>query len=226
MLYSNILDRSTSGSEIMDRFISKNELIWIPYDKFENIKYLDKGGFGIIYKAKYKNYEVILKSFNYLNNSDESLSKFLNECKIINSDEIIKIYGFTKDLNTLNYMLIMEYTNKGNLRECLSEITKDWKQRLFNLYKIIKGLNYIHKEGLIHYNFYDGNILCDKYDKYEKYDMVIYGIFIDDCLGLYQLAKSFLKENNIYGVIPFIAPEILRGQPYTQASDIYSFSMI
>ncbi|RGB42366.1 kinase-like domain-containing protein, partial [Rhizophagus diaphanus] len=25
---------------------------------------------------------------------------------------------------------------------------------------------------------------------------------------------------------PFIAPEILRGQPYTQASDIYSFSII
>ncbi|POG70835.1 kinase-like domain-containing protein, partial [Rhizophagus irregularis DAOM 181602=DAOM 197198] len=32
--------------------------------------------------------------------------------------------------------------------------------------------------------------------------------------------------NNIFGVLPFIAPEILKGQPYTQASDIYSFSII
>ncbi|CAI2199699.1 19204_t:CDS:1, partial [Funneliformis geosporum] len=34
------------------------------------------------------------------------------------------------------------------------------------------------------------------------------------------------KNNNIYGVLPFVAPEVLRGQPYTLASDIYSFSMI
>ncbi|CAI2193218.1 3958_t:CDS:2, partial [Funneliformis geosporum] len=34
------------------------------------------------------------------------------------------------------------------------------------------------------------------------------------------------KNNDIYGVLPFVVPEVLRGQPYTLASDIYSFSMI
>src|SRR6185437_11383308 len=29
-----------------------------------------------------------------------------------------------------------------------------------------------------------------------------------------------------YGVIPYMAPEVLRGKPYTPASDIYSFAMI
>ncbi|PKK64001.1 hypothetical protein RhiirC2_854626 [Rhizophagus irregularis] len=114
----------------------------------------------------------------------------------------------------------MEYTNKNSLKRCLTEITKDWKQRLFYLYQIIKGLSNIHEKDLIHYNFHNGNILCNKYEEN------IYGIFISDYLGLYQLAKSFLKENDIYGVLPFIAPEILRGQSYTQASDIYSFSII
>ena len=63
----------------MDQFISKNELKWIPYDKFKNIEYLDKGGFGTIYKATYKNNEVILKCFDHFNNSDGSLNEFLNE---------------------------------------------------------------------------------------------------------------------------------------------------
>ncbi|PKK61125.1 hypothetical protein RhiirC2_856445 [Rhizophagus irregularis] len=210
----------TSGSKIVNQFISKNYLKWIPYYKFKNIEYLDKGGFGIIYKAKYNSIEVILKYFDYLNNSDESLNEFLNEWKIIDSYGIIRIYGFTKDPDTLNYILIMKYTNKNSLKSCLTEITKDWKQRLFYLYQIIKGLNDIHKKDLIHYNFHNGNILCNKY----KED--IYGIFISDYLGLYQLTKSFLKENNIFGVLPFIAPEILKGQPYTQASNIYSFSII
>ena len=34
------------------------------------------------------------------------------------------------------------------------------------------------------------------------------------------------QKNNIYGVLPFVAPEVLRGKPHTLASDIYSFSMI
>ncbi|RGB29206.1 kinase-like domain-containing protein, partial [Rhizophagus diaphanus] len=209
----------SSGSEIVDKFISENKLKWVPYDKFENIEFLDKGGFGTIYKAKYNNIEVIFKYFDYLNNS-ESLNEFLNEWKIINSRGIIRIYGFTKDPDTLNYVLITEYTNKGSLKRCLAEITKNWQQKLCNLYQIIRGLNDIHENDLIHYNFHDDNILCNFYgiDKY--------GIFISDYLGLYQLAKSFLKENDIYGVLPFIAPEILRGQPYTQASNIYSFSII
>ncbi len=29
------------------------------------------------------------------------------------------------------------------------------------------------------------------------------------------------KKNNIYGVLSFIASEVLRGNPYTLASDIY-----
>src|SRR6266496_5374700 len=34
------------------------------------------------------------------------------------------------------------------------------------------------------------------------------------------------SNNKIYGVLPYIAPEILRGQNYTKASDIYSFGII
>ncbi|UZO02680.1 uncharacterized protein OCT59_021159 [Rhizophagus irregularis] len=139
----------------MDQFIFKNKLKWIPYDKFENIEYFDKGEFGTIYKAKYDIIEVILKYFDYLNNSDEGLNELLNERKIINSNEIIEIYGFTKDPDTLDYVLVMEYTNKGSLKRCLTEITKNWKQKLFCLYQIIKGLNYIHEKDLIHYNFHN-----------------------------------------------------------------------
>ncbi|PKY55343.1 hypothetical protein RhiirA4_474713 [Rhizophagus irregularis] len=35
----------------MDNFILEKKLIWIPYNKFKNVEYLDKGGFGTIYKA-------------------------------------------------------------------------------------------------------------------------------------------------------------------------------
>jgi hypothetical protein len=63
----------------LDQFISENKLKWFSYDKFENIEYLDKGGFGTIYKAKYNNKKIILKHLDYLNNSNETLNEFLNK---------------------------------------------------------------------------------------------------------------------------------------------------
>jgi hypothetical protein len=48
----------------LNKFISEKNLKWIPYNKFKNVEYLDKGGFGTIYKAiwldKYEN-KVALK---------------------------------------------------------------------------------------------------------------------------------------------------------------------
>ncbi|POG76971.1 kinase-like domain-containing protein, partial [Rhizophagus irregularis DAOM 181602=DAOM 197198] len=51
-------------------------------------------------------------------------------------------------------------------------------------------------------------------------------VFIID-LGLCKPISDLQDSvNEIYGVLPYMAPEILRRNPYTPASDIYSFSMI
>ena|SRR2546423_13808452 len=34
------------------------------------------------------------------------------------------------------------------------------------------------------------------------------------------------KVTKIYGILPYVAPEVLNGKPYTQAADKYSFGMI
>ena len=64
----------------MDNFIFAKKLKWIPYDKFKNVEYLDKGGFGTIYKSIWfydnEDNEVILKLHS---NLSENLNEFLNE---------------------------------------------------------------------------------------------------------------------------------------------------
>ncbi|CAB4408532.1 unnamed protein product [Rhizophagus irregularis] len=140
-------------------------------------------------------------------------------CKCFISNNIIDFYGFTEDPNTLKYMVVMDYANKGNLRENLTRIVeKNWNQKLCMLYEIISGLNVMHENNLIHCDFHDGNILNHNDENKDK-------IYISD-LGLCQPVKSFLGKYDIYGVISFMAPEVLRGKSYTPASDIYSFSMI
>ena len=98
----------TSGNSDVDKLIqesqlnAKNEyekLEWIEYDRFKNIEYITKGGFGKVYKAKWKdgrienwNYETNQWYRNYigfvalksLNNSKDVTLEFLNEVNITN----------------------------------------------------------------------------------------------------------------------------------------------
>ncbi|RGB37335.1 kinase-like domain-containing protein [Rhizophagus diaphanus] len=107
-------------------------------------------------------------------------------------------------------MIVMDYKNKGSLKVNLTRIIKsNWNQKLYRLYEIISELKEIHKQNLIHCDFHDDNIFTP-----------------GNNLGLCKPVKSFLKEYGIFGIMSFMAPEVLRGEPYTPASDIYSFSMI
>ncbi len=45
-------------------------------------------------------------------------------------------------------------------------------------------------------------------------------------MGLSQPANNTLSNNEIYGVIPYIAPEIFNGAKFSKKSDIYSIGMI
>src|SRR6266498_4865157 len=45
-------------------------------------------------------------------------------------------------------------------------------------------------------------------------------------MGSCAEATGNVNKTKIYGVMPYMAPEVLRRKPYTQAADIYSFGMI
>src|SRR5947209_1857627 len=74
----------------------------------------------------------------------------------------------------------------------------------------------IHEKNYIHHDLHSGNIF--------SYD--ICECEIED-LGLcQQVVDKKDNPNKIYGVIPYLAPEVLSKKPYTKESDIYSFGMI
>jgi len=58
----------------------------------------------------------------------------------------------------------------------------------------------------------------DKIDKVERNYITDFGL---SCYTDYQRG-----EGEIFGVLPYVAPEVLRGEKYTQASDIYSFGIV
>jgi serine/threonine protein kinase len=91
---------------------------------------------------------------------------------------------------------------------------------------IIKGLKKIHGNKMVHRDFHTGNILMshDNMTYYHDSKYPMNNFYISD-MGLCGEVGN-IDETKIYGVMPFVAPEVLRGKPYTQAADVYSFSMI
>ena len=57
--------------------------------------------------------------------------------------------------------------------------------------------------------------------------LLIFSTAITGDLGISKSAiESLDDDNEVYGIIPYVAPEVFQGQKYTKASDIYSFGMI
>src|ERR1051325_6003275 len=132
---------------------------------------------------------------------------------------IVQCYGITKDPETQDFMMVMAYAQDGSLRQHLNNSfnSLSWNNKLYNLSCIAVGLETIHGRGLIHHDFHCGNILHNKYD-----DGNFCSLITD--LGLCRPADetpSQSRDKKIYGVLPYVAPEVLRGKEYTQASDIY-----
>ncbi|GBC47090.2 kinase-like domain-containing protein [Rhizophagus irregularis DAOM 181602=DAOM 197198] len=126
------------GNHEVDKFIQKVQLKakdyydvleWIEYDRFENVEYLAKGGFGTIYKAiwkdgrieqwdyennkwirskywfrKYEKFPVVLK---YLHNSQDITSNFLREI-----ETHIMIPNDAKELESL--LSDLRYSSKNH----------------------------------------------------------------------------------------------------------------
>jgi len=108
----------------------------------------------------------------------------------------------------------MRYADHGDLRRYLSEYFADlsWDQKIALFDKIVKGLQEIHDSGLVHRDFHCGNIL-----RHEKL------VYVTD-LGMCRPVND--AGDTQYGVLPYVAPEVLRREKYTPAADIYSLGMI
>ena len=112
-------------------------------------------------------------------------------------------------------MIIMPYYDGGDLIHYITKhfYTIDWHDKLLNLKMILIGLNQMHSVKIVHRDLHSGNIFIN-------------GCALIGDLGLSKSATESTDNNENYGIIPYMAPEIFQGQKYTKASDIYSFSMI
>ncbi|KAG9297853.1 hypothetical protein G9A89_006794 [Geosiphon pyriformis] len=233
----------TSGNENLDKFIQQTQLEtpdprlhmqWIPFENFTNIKFVKRGGFSSVYSATWLNKKekvwdsqqkafveklsvVALKS---LKNSKELSQDFLDEfkrhgsLKLDGCGNILYCHGVTRNPETLEYMIVMNFAEEGDLRHYLERNMTSirWKDAVDMLCNIAMGLMTVHKNGTFHRNLHSGNVLK----------------FFTCTIADFGLSGPVNRSDNrgVYGTLPFVAPEVLAGEPFTDKADIYSFGYI
>ncbi|UZO16997.1 uncharacterized protein OCT59_008363 [Rhizophagus irregularis] len=149
----------TSGNENIDNLIQEIQLQinnhsdivfeWIPYNQFNNIKEIDKGGFATVYSANWKNGPLVCDTnkkmykrnpnrviaLKCLHNSQNITNKFLNEVKeysINKSSNILNVYGVSQNPNTKEYIMVLQHgivwrdkNNRPNIFE-VEELIKSY----------------------------------------------------------------------------------------------------
>ncbi|CAJ0749427.1 5124_t:CDS:2 [Entrophospora sp. SA101] len=215
-------------------------LEWIPFENFQNLKKIGDGHFSTVYCAtwmdgkriKSTNKSVCARSapitvaLKSIKNSANISEKYVQElenyykCTLVKSKKrksyFLEIYGMTFNVKTDEYMFVTQYSEFGNLRDFIKEnkfSNISWSQKLWWLCDITSTLTNIHKEGLVHGNLHPGNILQIGEDVRDTHSTIA-------DVGLSLPAYSF------YGVLPYIAPEVLKGNKYTKRSDLYSLGIL
>ncbi|RHZ61221.1 hypothetical protein Glove_349g97 [Diversispora epigaea] len=241
--FQNDFNNWTSGNAKIDKIIQDAQLNaddwlevieWIPYGRFKDVKQIGKGGFGTIHYARwidgsilkwdienqqwkrcwysYEEGEVALKKFdNFVNFNDMEI-----HLKTHAEYATIQFFGITQDPETHSYMMVLDYAKDGNLREYLKINFNNinWLQKLKNLCVLSVRLMRIHELDIVHQDLHPGNILSYNF----KDSMQISDFRLSQLIGA---NPNNPEKKNIFGVLPYITPEVLSGEEeYTKASDM------
>ena len=127
----------------------------------------------------------------------------------------------TKDPETQEFMMIVQFADQGNLRHVLSSNFNNilWGEKIGILSSLTMDLKNLHGLGYFHKDFHSGNILRESRDGLNNLS------YISD-FELSGPPNEQKSDDKICGVLPYIAPEVLNGEPYTLSSDIYTFGVV
>ncbi|RIB11934.1 kinase-like domain-containing protein, partial [Gigaspora rosea] len=141
----------------------------------------------------------------------------------VNHPNVVKFYGISRELQTKNFMLVLQFADGDNLRDFLKlKSNKDnnyyrisWAELIKIARGITLGLKYLHENNIIHRDLHSKNILLDN----GKVLIADFGISkrLDD-----TAATSSVKGIDAYIDPRCFNPEVKRDKEF----DIYSLGVL
>ena len=187
-----------------------------------------RGGYGKVYKARWSERPVACKVFRQKEGfpSDQLSKDFwleLNALAKLRHPNITLLLGVCL---RPRYCIITEFVNCGALFDLIhrhGELPHWGVARIIGVAReICLGMAYLHSQGVLHCDLKSSNILIN-----ESWGVKIADFGLSFLFGEQDLAYDKTKVPlGCVGTHHWIAPEVLRGEEYSQAADVYSFGTI
>ncbi len=173
----------------------------------------------LIYLAKYRSEQVIVKLFQMMSVSVKN--EFENEVLTqsnLHSEHIVRIFGICEvHGHESQGIIVQEHMPHGNLEDYLTEHKPSDEQRLQLIKQITKGIRHIHAGSIIHADLNPGNILVDRHQEAKISDL---GSSRQASMSVSQMLAKV--ENHQYS-----PPEYYKKTAkLTHASDVYSWAIL
>lgn len=196
---------------------------------------IGKGAFGVVYKGIYNKEVVAIKKL-LLNGKSEEETKdiydeFRKEVWIMSGLQhpcIVNLKGFSLHPTMA---MVMELLKEGDLNGYINNDKENnplgWDLRLRIAWDIAKGLAFLHSTNppLLHRDIKSPNILLASRDP--KADVVakIADFGLTGHIFTDKFAAQKAREREVVNPV-WLAPEVMREQPYGTAADVYPYGII
>ncbi|ELP91542.1 interleukin-1 receptor-associated kinase, putative [Entamoeba invadens IP1] len=187
---------------------------------------LGEGGFGIVYKGQYRGVCVAIKKMKQLDIYESGLAEFEKEVAVLDKfrcDYIIHFYGAV--FIPSKVCMVTEFASFGSLQDLIKHKKSDeidMKLRIKFLLDALKGIQYLHENGILHRDIKPDNFLVLSLDVNEIVNAKLTDFGSSRNVNMLQTNMTFTKG---VGTPVYMAPEILKQEKYKKSADIYSFAI-
>lgn len=179
------------------------------------------GFFGEVFRGVWNGTEVAVKVFLEQDLTEENIEDFANEISIlsrIRHPNVILFLGACTTPPRLS--VVTEFMEMGSLYHLIhvsgQKNNLSWQRRLKMLCDICRGLMCIHRMKIVHRDLKSGNCLVNKHNKVKICDF-----------GLSRsLTPMPVQDSSSAGTPEWMAPELIRNEPFTEKCDIFSLGVI
>lgn len=179
------------------------------------------GFFGEVFRGIWNGTEVAIKVFLEQDLTAENMEDFCNEISILSRlrhPNVILFLGACTRPPRLS--MVTEYMEMGSLYYLIhlsgQKKKLTWRRRLKMLRDICRGLMCIHRMKIAHRDIKSANCLVNRH----------WTVKICDFGLSRMMTESPMKDTSSAGTPEWMAPELIRNEPFTEKCDIFSLGVI
>ena len=187
---------------------------------------IGRGSFGTVVKGRDKKTQniVAIKILQKDFSKSDMIPIIRNEIDIIKYIKSLDIEGVIKTYEIIEHFdcvcLIQEFADGGNLNDLITHRTDNSPLSNINenyslISQLINSIQSLHKYGIIHRDLKCDNIMLDSNKNVKIIDF-----------GLAGIKTHHDAINDVYGTLPYLSPEIVKGEMYSNKVDVWALGIM